>query len=128
MKNKKFYEPDEIIRLGNNEINIYLEREVLLPHYSPCIVRTNGRYHVSWDWLMEVVEKINKEQQAKDAIRDLNYTITYLLAKGYGYTDFERLRTTFTLKNLWRRVVLYCQYKNNGDKPVTTEEVYVTKL
>ena len=128
MEKKRTYEAVEIIRMGNAEINTYLEREITHKEFAPSIANTNGRYHVSWDWLMEVVEKINKEQQAKDAIRDLNYTIRYLLASGYGYTGFERLHTTFTFNNLWRRVVLYCQYRNNGDKPVEAEDVYVIRL
>jgi len=108
---------------GNIEINKYLGKEITYKEYTPSIANVQGRYHQSWDWLMEAVQKINDEQQAPLAIRDLKYTITYLLSGYYGFTDFKRVPITMTLYNLWQRVVMYSMYKNNGEEPLTPEQV-----
>lgn len=101
----------EYVIKGNEEINKYLGVEISHKKYAPTIVATNGSYHKSWDWLMNVVEKINEEQQVDDELRDLNYTISNLLSSGFLYHDHPTM--TFTLENLWYKVVDYCAYKNN---------------
>lgn len=117
---------EETIKKGNLEINKYLGKEITHKEYAPTIANLNGSYHKDWNWLMDVVERINQnDMQCEGAIRDLKYTITYLLGGYYGFTDYKRLAVTFTRENLWARVVVYCQYKNNGGYPVTIEDAII---
>lgn len=43
--------------IGNQLINSYLNKGIKFPDYAPNIVRANGWYHRSWDWLMPAIEK-----------------------------------------------------------------------
>ena len=114
---------DDKIALGNEELNKFLDVKKDSANFASNRVATKGYYHVDWNWLMRAVQKINEEQQCKDAIRDLSYTISYLLSGYYGYTDFKRVPVTMTLENLWHRVVMYAMHVKDG-KPIDIYRAY----
>lgn len=51
-----------------------LELPLKISEYSTMISKTNGNYHKDWNWLMEVVEKI----ESLDCVIDFKVTIEYV--------------------------------------------------
>lgn len=48
------------IEKGNKLIKDFMNSEISPKDYTLLIVAINGNYHKSWDWLMPVLEKIEK--------------------------------------------------------------------
>lgn len=51
-----------------------LELPLKISEYSTMISKTNGNYHKDWNWLMNVVEKI----ESLDCVIDFKITIEYV--------------------------------------------------
>lgn len=68
-------------------------------------------YHSSYDSLMPVIEHIHLNYLKRNIEgRKLQYTINYLLDGGYRFDNGEEYNSVeFSLKNLYKRVVLYIQ-------------------
>lgn len=67
----------------------------------------------SWELLMEVVAVINTHHKMNLRMRDLMYTMEYLLSGGYKFGSEEPLHVlTLTKENLFERCAMYAKHHN----------------
>jgi hypothetical protein len=95
MLNKK-YENDRIVVSYNNVFRLNPTGET----WQKC------EYSSNWNWLIEVVDFINKTHNNNNEHRDLTYTIKYLLSGGYfpGATEPTPKRLMHSVNDLFLAV------------------------
>lgn len=120
MENKEIIEGNKLIAEFDNRIKLkkckvngfYPDGYEYIGFLPTDIGNTRGindlKYHTSWDWIMPVVEKMNKE------ISDL-YKSIYILEQKCCFWD---LKITDDIKTVYKSVVEFIKWyngnKNNG--------------